>query len=549
MLTSIYIENYALIDRLEIDFASGLSIVTGETGAGKSILLGALGLLLGKRADTTVLKDQNRECVVEGIFSIEEYELEGYFKENDLDYTPETIFRREISSNGKSRAFINDTPVNLAQLQDLSLKLIDIHSQHQNLLLNNTEYILWIIDSFAGSKELRINYEAAYHEYHALEKKYQQVKTAFEKDKENLDYHNHQFQELRDANLNVNEMEELELELDVLGHAEEIKSSLNSSAFLFHDEESGIIGKLKEIKDLLSKISTHYPAALEFLHRTDASYIDLKDVAEEIHNHFERLDYDPERMEFISNRIHELHNLLRKNKKDNLVDLIALRDELDIKLQQMSVGDYELGKLADELKTKKEHMMSLAESLSGKRQSIFEEFSGRVTGLLEKIALQHASFTIQHRKKEPGEAGIDAIEFLFSANKNSSMQPVNKVASGGELSRLMLAIKYLISRTSGLPVIIFDEIDTGVSGEIADMVGNLIKTMSEKMQVINITHLPQVASKGNHHYLVYKQNDDGESKTHIRELNKEERLQEIAKMLSGDTVTAEAIENARVLLK
>jgi DNA repair protein RecN (Recombination protein N) len=549
MLKSIYIDNYALIDRLEINMNQGLTIITGETGAGKSILLGALGLLLGRRADTSVLKDTSRKCVVEGIFAIEEYQLESYFSENELDYAPETIFRREISNKGKSRAFINDTPVTLNVLQELSLKLIDIHSQHQNLLLNDEDYIRWIVDSFAGTKDLLKKYQIAYNEFHEQHKTYLAAISSYEKDKENMDYITHQYNELQSANLKENELQELEQELDLLSHAEEIKSSLNISSQLLSNEESGVVPILKKVIDSLNRISSHYHYAGELNTRIDSVYIELKDIADGLSHHFERLDYDPDRMNYLSSRIDELYSLLRKHKKEEVSELIVLRNSLDEKLQQLAVGDYELERLNTDLNEKKQKMLDVAQSLSAERQSAFVKFSNEVMNLLENIGLKHAKFTIRHTNKEPGRYGIDGIEFLFSANENVVLQPINKVASGGELSRLMLAIKYLISSTSGLPAIIFDEIDTGVSGEIADMVGNLIKEMSSNMQVINITHLPQVASKGDYHYLVYKQADNGKTETLIKELNKNERLNEIAKMLSGDSVTEEAIENARVLLK
>ncbi len=549
MLKSIYIDNYALIDHLEIKLNGGLSIITGETGAGKSILLGALGLLLGKRADTSVLKDTSRKCVVEGTFSIEEYQLEPLFEKNDLDYSAETIFRREISSKGKSRAFINDTPVNLNLLQEISLKLIDIHSQHHNLLLNDEHFTRWIIDSFAGTSDLLIAYQSAYQEFHASQLNYQQAIHSYEEDKGNLDFITHQFNELQTAKLTENELPDLEQELDLLSHAEEIKSSLNTSSLLLNDEETGVISKLKQVLDLMNRIKEHDTAAVVFKNRIENAYIELKDVAEEVLLHFDKLEYDSGRMDFLNTRIDTLYTLLRKHNKENLSELIDLRNRLDEKLQRMAIGDYELEKLSSELNKKQQKMLEAAQRLSKSRQSAFLLFPDQVLNILASIGLKHSGFTVRHTIKDPGPYGIDGIEILFSANKNVALQPINKVASGGELSRLMLAIKYLISSASGLPAIIFDEIDTGVSGEIADKVGNLIKEMSDNMQVINITHLPQVASKGDHHYLVYKQSDNGETRTLIKELNRTERLKEIAKMLSGDSVTEEAIENARVLLK
>jgi DNA repair protein RecN (Recombination protein N) len=549
MLKSIYIDNYALIDRLEINLNDGLTIITGETGAGKSILLGALGLLLGKRADTSVLKDKSRKCIVEGIFAIEDYQLEPLFIENELDYSSETLIRREISNKGSSRAFINDTPVNLNLLQEISLRLIDIHSQHQNLLLNDEDYLRWIIDSYAGTKTLLTEYQVHYQEFHKLRSNFQAVRSSYEQDKQNLDFLTHQLNELQSARLKENELEELEQELDLLSHTEEIKSSLNNAAILLQEEGTGIVTIIKQVHDLLNRISSHYTYAGELKNRVNNTYIELKDISEDVVQHFDRLEYDPERMEFLAARIDELYTLLRKHKKENIAELIVLRNSIDEKLQKVAVADYKLEKLEAELQEKQTKMLSAASTLSEKRQTIFPEFSKRVVHLLDSIGMENTRFSVRHTHKEAGKYGTDGIEFLFSANRSMGLQAINKVASGGELSRLMLAIKYLISSASGLPAIIFDEIDTGVSGEIADMVGNLIKEMSAGMQVINITHLPQVASKGDYHYLVYKQSDNGESRTLIKELNKHERLNEIAKMLSGDSVTDEAIENARVLLK
>lgn len=549
MLKSIYIDNYALIDHLEINLNGGLTIITGETGAGKSILLGALELLLGKRADTSVLKDKDRKCVVEGLFAIEDYHLESIFSENDLDYAAETILRREISSKGKSRAFINDTPVNLNLLQQISLKLIDIHSQNQNLLLNDEDYLRWIIDTYAGAQDPLTKYQTEYLSFKQLQKKYNTILASFEQDKDNLDYLTHQFNELQSANLKENELEELEAEHNILNHAEEIKTALNSSTLLLQDDDSGIVPRIKQVVDLLNRIRSHYNEAGKFQNRIENAYIELKDISSEISQHFEKLDHDPGRLDYVNTRIDVLHTLLHKHKKENLTELITLRDNLDKKIQNLAAGDYELEQLETELKESQQKMVNAAQILSELRKTAFTKFSEQVLILLKNIGLKHADFTIRHTKKEPGKFGIDNIEFLFSANKDIRLQPIHKVASGGELSRLMLAIKYLISSASGLPAIIFDEIDTGVSGEIADKVGNLIKEMSCNMQVINITHLPQVASKGDYHYLVYKQTDNGESKTRIKELNNNERLREIAKMLSGDKVSDEAIENARVLLK
>ncbi|MGD2034719.1 MAG: DNA repair protein RecN [Bacteroidales bacterium] len=548
MLTSIAIENYALIDKLEMKFHEGLSIITGETGAGKSILIGALGLILGKRADTFVLKDKHRKCFVEGTFRIKGYDLEDFFKKHDLDYSDESIIRREIASSGKSRAFINDTPVNLNVLQELALLLVDIHSQHQNLLLNDEAFTLHMIDSYAGTLPLLKEYRTSFTEYRELKKEYYQARESYHADKENLDFISHQFTELSEAELKENELDNLEAEYKLINHAEDIKTTLaNTSDYLEHDE-TGILPGMKSVSDSLLKISDHMPGARILAERLQSVYIELKDLAGEISAQNGNIDFDAERMQVISDRLDLLYSLLRKYKTDTIQNLIDIRIDLDRKLQRYTSGDFELNKLSAELKKKEELINKLATELSRKRTKIFEEFEHKVLSLLLDLGMKNVQFSVHHEMTGAGESGMDRIQFLFSANKNIPVQPVAKVASGGELSRLMLAVKYLISDSFGMPTIIFDEIDSGVSGEIADKVGNLIREMSSHMQVINITHLPQVASKGNHHYLVYKATDNDKSMTYIKRLDDEERLHEIAKMLSGDAVSEAAIENAKVLL-
>lgn len=549
MLSSIFIDNYALIDRLEMDFHKGLSIITGETGAGKSILIGALGLLQGKRADTSVLKDKSRKCIVEGVFQVKGYKLEAFFEENNLDYSDESLIRREIANSGKSRAFINDTPVNLNVLQALALSLIDIHSQHQNLLLNNEAYTRYIIDSYADSLALLNEYSLLFTRYKDLKQTYYKERESYHSDKENLDFITHQFNELREANLNEFELKELEAEYKLISHAEEIKSSLEEATNFLENDEAGVIVNLNSVKDSLARISEHLPLAKDTSERIESVYIELKDIAGEISTQNERIDFDSGRMQGITDRMDQLYSLLRKYKTDTIQNLIDIRINLDSKLQKYSVGDFELVKLSKELAEKEKLVNEKAKELSGKRKNVFSEFEDKVLALLFDLGMKNVKFSVQHEITEPGEHGMDNIQFLFSANKNVPEQSIAKVASGGELSRLMLAIKYLISDSFALPTIIFDEIDSGVSGEIADKVGALIKQMSTHMQVINITHLPQVASKGDYHYLVCKNTDDNKSGTFIKELDDEGRLNEIAKMLSGDSISEAAIENAKVLLK
>jgi len=549
MLKSIYIDNYALIERLEIEFREGLTIITGETGAGKTILLGALGLLLGKRADSSVIKDIERKCVVEGLFRVKEYGLEEFFEIHELDYQHDTIIRREITSNGKSRAFINDTPVNLDLLQELSLSLIDIHSQHQNLSLNDENYLLWIIDSYAGTTPLAEAYTHKYFDFQKAKKYYYEKRDIYQKDQEDLDFITHQFNELQSSSLKENELSTLEQEFNILLHAEEIKSGLESILLLLQEEETGIIGRLRQTTDLFSKIKLHLPNISGLEQRVQTSYIDLKDIVDEVSGYFEKTEYDPVKMEEIRDRIDILNSLLQKYKVKTESELIDFLKQLDKKLQDNAVGDYQLEQLARELSVNENEMLLAARELSTARENVFHKFEKEVIDLLRLLGMINAEFSIQNVKVEPFLNGIDRIQFLFSANKNIPLQSISKIASGGELSRLMLTIKYLVSNTSGLPTIIFDEIDSGVSGDIADKVGNLVKEMAAGMQVINITHLPQVASKGDHHYLVYKSTTQNTTNTYIKKLNDAERLSEIAKMLSGNSVTEAAIENAKVLLR
>jgi DNA repair protein RecN (Recombination protein N) len=549
MLKSIYIDNYALIERLEIEFREGLTIITGETGAGKTILLGALGLLLGKRADSSVIKVLDRKCVVEGLFLLNEYGLEEFFNRNELDYQNETIIRREITANGKSRAFVNDTPVNLDVIQELALSLIDIHSQHQNLSLNDEAYLRGIIDCYAGTVEMSEAFAAKYLDFQKLKKQYYETRDAYQKDRQDLDFITHQFNELQSAVLKEDELPELEQEFNMLSHSEEIKSGLESILVLLQGEDNGIIGKLRQTNEVFSKIKTLLPTISALEQRVQSAYIDLKDIVEEVMIYFDKIEFDPVKMEETRSRIDFLYNLLHKFKVNTASELIEIRNQLDQKLQDNAVGDFQLEQLAKVLSEKEKELNEAARRLSDSRTKVFSEFEKKVTDLLQLLGMVNAAFKLQNSITDPAPGGIDRIQFLFSANRNIPLQSIAKIASGGELSRLMLTIKYLVSNTSGLPTIIFDEIDSGVSGDIADKVGNLVKEMAASMQVINITHLPQVASKGNQHYLVYKTTTQDTTNTFIRKLNDKERLNEIAKMLSGDKVSDAAIENARVLLK
>ena len=550
MIQSLSIENYAIINNLEIDFSRGLSIITGETGAGKSILLGALSLILGKRADTSILKDKSRKCIVEGTFDITEYGFQDFFDENDIDYDDFTILRREISPNGKSRAFINDSPVNLNLLSEIGIRFIDIHSQHQNLNLSNSQFHLKVIDSFSHSEDILKKYQEVYTLFKDLSKEYQYLLEKSQQSQADLDYYQFQFNQLDIAKLKENEQYELEQELEKLNHAEEIKNNLNGSVSLLSGEDNTVLNQLKDIHSFINKIIKFYPDIAEYGKRLESTYIELKDVASELELLKERIELDPEKLEYINERLDLIYSLQHKHKVNTIKDLLDIKELLKQKIDEVSSYEFKLEDLKKRMNECENKLKDFAQKLSQQRQQSLKNVEKEITILLLDLGIPNGRFKIHHEITGNYTInGIDRVHFLFSANKNITLQEISKIASGGELSRLMLSIKSLLSDSSGLPTIIFDEIDMGVSGEIADKVGNIIKRMSKGMQIINITHLPQVACKGDFHYLVYK-SDEGESTTaHVKLLNNEERHIEIARMLSGEELTEAAMENARELLK
>ncbi len=550
MLKNLTIENYALISELNIPFHEGLTIITGETGAGKSIMLGALALILGKRADVSVLYDKNKKCIVEGIFDISRYNLQDFFAKNDLDYDEQVIIRREIAATGKSRAFINDLPVTLEILTELGNQLIDIHSQHQHLSLSDHKFQMKVVDSFAHTFDLLSEYQRVYKEYYSLKLKLNQLQEDAEKSKADLDYFTFQHNQLKEAHLKNGEQEEIELELEKLTHAKEIKSSLMTVYDILTGESSSLITKLKDAIGHLSRIQKYLPAAVDILKRIESAYIDLKDMAGELEIHAEKIDLDPARLELVKGRLDMLYSLMQKHRKSSVSELIELQNELEEKIQAITSYDFRIDEATQLLKEKTGELKELALKLSELRTNAFHDIESQIISMLREMGMPSASFYIEHKTlPDYSPSGVDQIQFMFSANKNIEPQEISKVASGGELSRLMLSIKSLLSDATGLPTIIFDEIDTGVSGEIAEKMGNIIKRMAERMQLINITHLPQIASKGHHHLLVYKAENEQTTVTKIKELTSEERHIEIAKMLSGEEITAAAMENARELLK
>ncbi len=550
MLTRLRIQNYALIRELDVDLHSGFSIITGETGAGKSILLGALSLILGQRADTTVLKDKSQKCVVEAVFRVDGLGLEELFKVNDLDYDHFAIFRREINPAGKSRAFINDSPVMLKTMQDLGIHLIDIHSQNQNLELNTQLFQLMVVDICANTKGLLATYRETYKEFRNIINELKEAEAKAEKSKADLDYYQFQFDQLHKASLQENEQEQLENELELLTHSEEIKAGLTNVTEILNGENISTLIQLKTTVGVISKMNHFLPEAKGLSQRLEVIYLDLKDIAQETETIAEKVEYDPERIKVINERLDLIYSLQQKHHVKTVGELIDIRNVLEAKIIAVSTNEEEILRLGQLLEKKNEEVNHLAYQLTIQRQKIVKEIESRVIRQLLLLGMPNSKFKVEISPlATPGINGVDFVSFLFTANKNGILCEISKVASGGEMSRVMLAIKALISKSKALPTIIFDEIDAGVSGEIAERMGIILKEISSDMQVINITHLPQVAAKGDHHYLVYKQDSENETITRLKLLSKQERIEELAKMLSGENITAAAILNAEELLK
>jgi len=550
VLNYLSVKNYALIDSVEISFTDGFSIITGETGAGKSILLGALSLILGQRADINVLKNKELKCIIEGSFSIKGYALEDFFKQNEIDYDDEAILRREINSAGKSRAFINDTPVNLSALQELSTKLIDIHSQHQNLDLNESVFQLNVIDTFAGNTELKKQYKTVYQDFTKLKRQLSQLKESAGRSRDDFEYFQFQFDELEKAKLISDEQELLEEEQKALSHTEDIQRNLSTIFNLISENPESVIASLNESVKAAGLVIQYMPKLTELSQRLESTYIEIKDIAAEIEMYAGQVQFDPERAEFVNDRLNLIYTLQKKHKVSTIEELIQIKNDFYQKINDIESFDERLKEAQAAYDKKFKELESVAGKLSKNRLASFSSIEKYVTEQLNSLGMPNAIFKIAAEKLEEfGPNGIDKINFLFSANKNGEPQNIAKVASGGEISRLMLSIKSLLSKSSGLPTIIFDEIDTGVSGEIADKMGGIMLQMSDNMQVISITHLPQVAAKGTTHYLVYKDEFAEFTSTKIKKLTEDERLKEIAKMLSGENLSQQALENARVLLQ
>lgn len=550
MLKSIFISNYALISTLEIDFQPGLSVLTGETGAGKSIILGALSLILGQRADNKSIKKEEDKCVVEAVFDIAVYKhLDDFFESNELDHdVHHCIIRRELTANGKSRAFINDTPVALTVLRDLSSRLIDIHSQHENLLLSNAAYQLEVLDTVAQNTALLQQYRESYVTWKADEKALEKLKADAAKAAYETDFIRFQFNQLQEAKLNAGEQQALETEQETLSHVGEIKTELNRLADLLAGEQGSLL-QLKESVTVVSKIAKFVAEGDAKLERIQAAYIDLKDLAQELALLQDNLDYNPARLEETENRLSELYSLMQKFKVNSVEALIQKRDDFDSHLQHIDSFEEGVDRLEKKLAVSFAKLQEHASSLTESRASQIFAVEQYMVQQLAQLGMPNIQFKIRLMPMQHyTENGIDQVEFLFSANKNREMQRVEEIASGGEVSRLMLTIKSLIADKSDLPTIIFDEIDTGVSGEIAHRMGEIMFQMSRTMQVITITHLPQIAAKGEHHYRVYKDDSGLQTETYIQQLSSTERVDEIATMLSGKVRGEAAIQNARELL-
>ena len=549
MLQSLYVRNYALIRQLEIEFRQGFTIITGETGAGKSILVGALSLLLGNRADTSVLKDKEKKCIVEGSFDVGTYGYHSFFTVHDMDYDDHLIIRREISPSGKSRAFINDTPVNLPLLKDLGTRLVDIHSQHENLHLGEHSFQLMVIDTVAGNRAKLSAYQDQFHRFQDLFKELAGLKDKAGQSQSDLDYYTFQYQQLAEARLSAGEKEDLEQELQTLDHAEEIKRNLHLVYYLLSDQENNIISKLVQTAQALENISSFLPAAAELAERVRSAIIELKDIAGEAEAVGDEIEMDPGRQQMLRERLDMIFGLMQKHGVGDVEGLIRLQEDFDTRMQEIASYDNQIEKLEKELEDKKYQLEKMATELSTRRNEILPQIEEEISQMMKVLGIPNALFKIEMRELQNfGANGRDEVEFLFSANKQVPPQEISKIASGGELSRLMLSIKSLLSDSLELPTIIFDEVDSGVSGEVADKVGAIMKKMSQGKQIINITHLPQVAGKGDFHYLVHKYDEAGATITDIKLLGDEERVLEIARMLSGEELTEAAISNARELL-
>jgi len=550
MLKKLNIQNYALFDSVEVDFPANLSIITGETGAGKSILLGALSLLLGQRAESDLVNDKSKKCIVEGIFASDSEDIKSFFLQNDLDYEHEITIRREVSPEGKSRAFINDSPVNLNQLKGVTARLIDIHSQHENLALNESEFQLSVLDAYASHKTTITEYRQNYFRYKLVCRELEELISKENEAAKEKDYLDFQLKEMLDANLVEGEEKKLAEELEFLTHSEQIKEALVMSAGVIKSGDKNVLVLLGEVKSKLSSIATYNPKLTEILERLNASIIELKDIGTEVEFLEEKINYDPAKVSSLTERLENIYHLSHKHRVNTVAELLKVQDDITKRLSNISSLEDSIVKLNAEKETLQKKLSSLAAKISAGREKVIPVLQKEIQKNLTMLGMPDAQFRIERNSVEHfGNYGTDDVKFLFSANKGKELREVEKVASGGELSRVMLVIKSLIAKYTELPAIIFDEIDSGVSGKVAGQMAELVLEISKAMQVIMITHLPQIASRGEVHFHVYKENDKNKTVTRIRQLNPEERIEEIARMISNGKPGSSALKTASELLE
>ncbi len=548
MLKSLTIQNYALIEELTMTPSALLNIITGETGAGKSIMLGAVGLMLGNRADTKSLLNEEKKCIIEGVFDLSSYTLTHVFEEEDLDYESISIIRREISPSGKSRAFINDTPVTLDTLRKIGLYLMDVHSQHDSLLLTSNAFQLQVVDNFASNHSLKETYSKQYKAFKNASKQYEQLLTASAQSKKEEDYDTYLLEELEKAALQAGEQEQLEEELEVLENAEEIKVRLSSTDTLLTNGEPAIINMLFEAQGNLNgaaKFSSQYEALSQ---RLESCLIELQDISREIEASSENVNFEPDKIETTKERLSLIYQLQQKHQVKSVEELIKIQDDLIAKLEKIQNLEEAIAAAKAQVEVIEKSMRIAAEALSASRQAVFETIEAKIVELVQSLGMPDASFLVQRNETNPTAEGIDEISFYFSANKGIKPQLLKNAASGGEFSRLMFCIKYILADKTALPTIVFDEIDTGISGEIALKMVNMMKQMAQRHQVIVISHLPQIAAKGDTHYFVYKDNSSSKTISKIRKLSQEERITAIAQMIGGENPSPTAFENARELM-
>lgn len=551
MLKQLYIKNFTLIDELNIQMHPGFSVITGETGAGKSIILGAIGLLLGNRADSKSIKAGRDRCVIEAHFDLSKYDMQQFFTDNDIDEDlSDTIIRRELTAAGKSRAFINDTPVSLTKMRELGEQLVDIHSQHQNLLLQKEDFQLNVVDIIAQDEKQRKNYEAAYNQYKQANQKLNALKAEIEKNRENEDFLRFQFKELDEAQLQNGEQEELEQEYEMLSHSEDIKTALYQADNHLSGDDGNIIERLKQASEQLANIKDVYPEVTELLERIDSSYIELKDIAQEVNGLTDHVEFDPARLETINERLDKLNSLQQKFHVRDLGELIETYHQLKEQLSHIDHSDEDVEALEQEVAQLLEKAQKQAKELTAIRTKAAQKVEEEMKQRLIPLGIPNVRFSISLTEKPLSHDGGDKVSFLFSANKSTPLQPVTQIASGGEIARVMLSLKAMISGAVKLPTIIFDEIDTGVSGKIAEKMAQIMVEMgNHERQVLSITHLPQIAAMGSHHYKVSKEETDEGTISRMTELSQQERIQEIAQMLSGSDVSEAALANAKELLR